>query len=1375
MLPDMYRIVKILSSLNAFNNSILLCFVFLFVITDTYRIGTFCKTKRLKQAYTCLNNFPDAICFNLKTNVMKSQKFIALVASLAVISSLYAEKNKNFVRSSEPSDSGFREVMSDCAPATAQTDLDINNVRTTIMNGGDMWWDLKRGQYEIPKGGGVTSLYAGSLWIGGIDAGNNLKVAAMTYRQGGNDFWPGPLDAFTSVNSSTCLEWDKHFTITRQEVETFRTTGIPTPNILNWPAYSASGQPLAPYYDADASGDYNPAGGDYPDYDIAGNRACNAQLKGDKTLWWVFNDMGNIHTETGGRAIGLEIQAQAFAFNTNDEINNMTFYKYKIINKSSFDVNKTYFGVWADPDLGGAGDDFVGCDVTRGLGYCYNGDLVDDGVLSGENTYGPNPPAIGIDFFEGPKADNNGLADPADSSANGIGYNDNVIDNERLGMSKFVYYTNGASAGQGDPNSAVEFYNYLSGYWMDGSHFTYGGSGHLSGGPNCDYMFPGDSDPSGFGTNLTPQPAWDEASVGNQPGDRRFLQSAGPFTLKAGSVNYVTTGVVWARATQGGNLASIALLKAADTKAQALFQSCFKILDGPTAPDLAIQELSNQLIFSLSQSGISNNINESYEEKDPYVLSGNDTLYKFEGYQVFQLKDVSVNVNDIHNVDKARLVMQCDIENSATQIINYINDPALSSWVPVEEVNGANKGIIHSFNITKDMFATGANTLVNHKQYYYMVIAYAYNPGELAANPYVSNTANRPYLSGRKNIKIYTGIPHIPSPEEMGTIQNAFYGSGPEVTRIEGQGNGGCVLDLTEASENELIASSDGRIIHPEYKGGKGPVNIKVIDPLNVPEGDFTIQFSSASANATWTIKNNSSGEVISSERSIAVMNEQILPKWGMSLSIKQVENVGTSTLESGGFIEATMSFNDPTKHWLTGLPDMEGETPANWIRSGSVRATTGTAAFDDRFKPVGTSTLFIDPQEKFENILGGTWAPYGLCAYSDPGLESTCGPALPNGSGVNILNDSLAFLSSVDIVITNDQSKWTRCPVLEMQEEPELAEGKAGKLYLRRHASVDKTGNATPGPDNNDFPDGMGWFPGYAINLETGERLNMAFGEDSWFTDENGRNMRWDPTSNIYTSNGTPVYGGKHYIYVFGHNGNQRWASTDPYLAGELKDVPRYDKGAAIYKMLKASEQGTTASFNLKRNAVFSSAMWVNIPLLAANHKLRETDARIRLRVAKPYARAYGGRWGSSTTTPSVDTAAAEINNNFPMYTFNTSGLHTIINNDVTARDALDLINVVPNPYYGYSEYEKTALENVIKITNLPVKCVVSIYTLNGSLVRKLEKDNDVTSLDWDLTNHARIPISSGMYIIHVKAEGIGERTLKWFGVLRPVDLDGY
>ncbi|MCB0395956.1 MAG: T9SS C-terminal target domain-containing protein, partial [Flavobacteriales bacterium] len=265
----------------------------------------------------------------------------------------------------------------DCDPPTAQTDLDVNNVRTRLMNGGDMWWDLNVERYEIPKNSNKHSMFAGSLWIGGFDSGKQLKVAAQTYRQNGTDFWPGPLSANGSTDQATCKEWDTHFKINRSVVEQFvedynNSPGTSIPDVIaNWPAHgnTANGEDyyMAPFTDVDGNGSYDPSAGDYPGFDIDGTQGCDAGLFGDQAIWWVFNDRGNIHTETGAEPIGLEIHAQAFGFATNDEINNMTFYRYKIINRSSFRLDSTYFGQWADPDLGNRLDDYVGCDVGRGL------------------------------------------------------------------------------------------------------------------------------------------------------------------------------------------------------------------------------------------------------------------------------------------------------------------------------------------------------------------------------------------------------------------------------------------------------------------------------------------------------------------------------------------------------------------------------------------------------------------------------------------------------------------------------------------------------------------------------------------------------------------------------------------------------------------------------------------------------------------------------------------------------------------------------------------------------------------------------------------------------------------------------------------------
>ncbi len=1334
--------------------------------------------------------------FFAKTDNMKNQLKVVVAVGWFVISTATSQ--------------GQSSVMSFCAEATAQADLDINNVRATILNGGDMWWNLTDGGYHVPQGApgtsSPTSMFAGGLWIGGVDAGGMIKMAAMTYRQTGNDYWPGPLNASGTTDAMTCLAWDKIFKINKQDVKTYidwykagavgvnPTDPLAMDVIMNWPATGPAGQSIAPYYDANSNGIYDPAGGDYPDFWLgngsrpAGQTSCDAKLRGDQCLFWVINDNGNSHSETGGPSMGLEVQCQAFAFQTNDPVNDMTFYNYTLINKSSFRLDSMYFGVYVDADLGSASDDYVGCDVGLGLGYCYNGDMVDDNPPAGQIPYGANPPAIGLDFFEGPYADPNGIDDAYSSKpASYQHYGDGVVDNERLGMSKFIFWDDDGSV-TSNPQTDQDFYFRVKARWLDNTSMTYGGNGHLTG-VACDYLFPGESDPLGFGTNMVPQLPWDEAIIGNVPGDRRFVQSAGPFTLQPGGINAVTTGLVWARAHYGGNLASVTLMKGADSYAQDLFNDCFNnLLSGPDAPALSIQELQNELILSWTNPSNYNNFNENYSE-DYDLSTGADALYKFQGYVVYQLKDETVSSADLYNVDKARIVFQCDIADGTKQIVNYENDLLLQAMVPQEMVNGADLGISHSVSITEDKFAAGNPKLVNHKTYYYAIIAYGYSP--TLENPDFSIPKDYlPFISSTKFADgkfSHSAIPHIPSPESGGTNHQSGYGTGVKLKRIEGHGNGGNILDLSSESVAEILGTSS-RSLNPVYQPNRGPVNIKVIDPLLVPaDNEFEFKLYGLTSAATWKLKNLTTGVTVISDKTIALSNEQIIngqtsgslsysiPTWGISVNVAYASDPLLATAVNGGFLEATVSFSDDTKHWLTGLPDEEGETYANWIRSGV--STGGDPVFHDY---LGTNT---DPYQYFENILGKTWAPYRVCAtglsgsFTDPSATSIyakAAPAFPN----QISQNKLSNLASVDVVITNDKSLWTRCPVLEECDDHNLSVGGARKLMMRNQASVDKQGNdasdggynATEG--NLVGTTGMGWFPGYAINMETGERLNMAFGEDSWLESENGKDMRWNPTSLKYTSSGEPVFGGKHYVYIFGHNGDALYSATDTYLPNAPKDVPRYDQGKVVHDMLEVanttfilSSTGTSDSY---KREVFWDAMWVNIPLAIPGHALFESDVKIRLRVTKAYQRGY-----TTNALTTADTALSPQNVNWPMYTFNTSDIETHLNDAVTAENALELINIVPNPYYAYSAYEKRALEHLAKITNLPEKCEVYIYSLNGTLIRKFNKDDPKTSLDWDLKNQHERSVASGMYIIHIKVPGVGEKTLKWFGVLRAGDLD--
>ncbi|MGV3632535.1 MAG: T9SS type A sorting domain-containing protein, partial [Bacteroidota bacterium] len=165
----------------------------------------------------------------------------------------------------------------------------------------------------------------------------------------------------------------------------------------------------------------------------------------------------------------------------------------------------------------------------------------------------------------------------------------------------------------------------------------------------------------------------------------------------------------------------------------------------------------------------------------------------------------------------------------------------------------------------------------------------------------------------------------------------------------------------------------------------------------------------------------------------------------------------------------------------------------------------------------------------------------------------------------------------------------------------------------------------------------------------------------------------------------------------------------------------------------------------------------WVAYPMLAAEQTHLSTDVKLRVRINKEYN----------------DFVASNDNQGRPMYSWSMDGISTVTADAETLKEALDLINVVPNPYYAFSEYERTRLDTRVKITNLPDQCTVKIYNVSGKLIRTFKKDSPVTSLDWDMKNQKGIPIASGVYLIHVEVPGAGERILKFFGGVRQIDLE--
>lgn len=1256
---------------------------------------------------------------------------------------------------------------SDCDPATQSADLDVNNVRTKILNGGDMWWDLSSARYEVPKINDLNSVrkhsvFAGAIWIGGEDLGGNLRLAAMTYRQRGSDFWPGPLDEATSNTSAAqCAQWDKIFKVDGSKIiehfdnytlDGFVTT--PDPQIENWPGQKLGDREYAPYKDLNNNGYYDPENGDYPIL----KSECNGEIienaaedQPDQMLWWIYNDKGNIHSESQGEPIGIELQTTAFAFATNDEINDMTFYTTRITNRGFTELKNTYFGQWVDPDLGNYADDYVGCDVGLSLGFCYNGDDNDEGILG----YGLNPPSVGVDFFEGPTVD---------TVING------VLTKRELGMSRFVYYNNNTNPVNGGPQgSPSNYYNYLQGKWKNGADMEYGGDGIVgTDGTIAKWMFP-------FDTDSTHSVNWNERQAGNTPADRRFIQSSGPFILTPGAVQRLTVGVVWAKASFGGAEGSLTLLKEASKKAQELFNSCFDLIDGPDAPAVEVQELNQQLVFSFGNTG---DIRvEGYKDT---VINGlnQEEFYGFQGYRVFQLKDGTVSLSDLDDVSKAREVFQCDLEDDFVVLTNQEFAADVSANIPVLKVRGENKGVVHTVNVTDDLFATGSNKrLVNFQTYYYIVLSYA-----------AALSDNRPYLEGRKVVE-FSASPRNTQPRFSGSNAQSYYGDGPELVRLAGVGNGGISLDLTPETEAEIVATNFMQ--NPKYENAHGPVKVSVIDPLKVPEGEFELTMledgiSKAkdgvnAAKTTWILV-KLPNDTIYADTTLAYRNEQVILEsttgdkifdWGLAVTISQVEQPGAESIKQigNGVIGWDVIFEDPSNEWLTAMRDFDASQALqfgmyDWIRSGIQGRNVDPAQsyLDITWEDFAVSKEPLDPNQDFEKLWNGRVAPYRLVSIDSVRPDNAVTNPRPDylNQGLAVYDKTyhttsgLQNLASIDLVITKDKSKWSECLMLEMGEDAGLNVDGVEKFDLRS-GQLSWSGGT--------LPVGKTIFPGYAINLETGERLNIIVTEDSYQKSENGRDMKWNPTSRTSSVNASyPSNGGRHYIYIMGsHVGS-------PSVLYPKMSI--YDGGAEYYSKVSNLRGSSNKKDREKElTKIFQNCLYVVPTYLTPGNKMVEgvdgiplppSDFRMKIRVQKPYA------YFDKTSTE---------NDGNPKYKFNTSDIYNEISVE-NGKKAIDMINVVPNPYYALasaSGYEGSALDNQIKFTNLPEKCDISIYTLDGSLVRRIKKDDELTEVKWDLKNSARVPIASGLYIIHVDAGELGEKVMKWMGILRELDLDSF
>lgn len=586
----------------------------------------------------------------------------------------------------------------------------INNIFNYYSNNGDGSYNkyTSNGSFEFPKGTNKTAVFEDGIVWGGFHKGRtDPKVGGSVYRHGlqaGPILTPGtattdpvsadPLDAkyhvyrirpdigpktnIATVQSSLEAEAELLNRYEDNSVQSLFDSYVKDWN--EWPAKSATNLTgLAPFKDVDGNGLYD------PNVDVPG------QPGSDQTLYYVAND-NNLtlsNNLAGCPPIGLEVHRTFWGYNRQDYLGNVIFASTIIINKSGAPVDSMFMVQWSDPDLGDAGDDYVGCDQGRSLGFVYNGRPTD-------NTYGKAVPSSGYDFFQGPI-----VASPGDSAVFMLKYRQGF---KNMGMTTFDFFSQGFAA-YADPAQGVggdiEWYRLMNGLTAKGG---------------VPFIDPITKQPTKFtvsGDPVTGQ-GWLDGMAGLTPQDRRMCLVTGPFTMADGDTQeLVVANLV---GLGGDRISSVAVIKWYSDLAQFAYNSLFNIPSPPAAPKVNIASLDKEISLNWGDP----NVTPSYEAIEAHSSGG----YTFEGYNVYQMPENGFTKTT------AKLLATYDVVNAITTVFDDVYDDA-SGYILKKPVQfGTDSGIKRVFQTKTDVI--GSKALVNGTTYYFAVTSYAVNTDPIA-------------------------------------------------------------------------------------------------------------------------------------------------------------------------------------------------------------------------------------------------------------------------------------------------------------------------------------------------------------------------------------------------------------------------------------------------------------------------------------------------------------------------------------------------------------------------------------------------------------------------------------------------------------------
>lgn len=1069
----------------------------------------------------------------------------------------------------------------------------------------------------------------------------------------------------------------------------------------------------APYYDLNNNGVYEPELGETPGIASA-----------DQVVWFVVTDANQTTTRDlyGTDPIGIEIQMTLWAYNQPAAgLGQIVFKQIRIINKGDGDLLDAYISLWSDPDLGNSTDDLVGVDVDKSLMYVYNGAVTDDEYTS----FGLAPPAVGYDFFAGPIVESPGDVAIFDLKER-AGY-------RNLPASSFGHFSAGGVYSDpgpyGEVEGAREYYNLMRGFapiddlenptpWLDHN--------------NNPTVFPYSGDPVAGTGHLDSGPA-----------DRRMLINSGPFVLAEGDTQDIVVAVVGGLGDN--NLSSITAMKNTDLIAQKLFDDLFRsVPSAPATPLVNVVPMEDQIILDWGSA-----LSTVYTTENTVVAD-----YAFQGYNIYQLPSPTASK------DQATRIATYDLIDGVQTIYGNVFVAMYGETVNIPVQFGLDSGVKRTFLIDKDHLTGGP--LYTGSTYYFAVTAYNYN----AAPALIEDQALESPL-----IPILVTLTPAPLDTEYGTE----YGQTIETVHTEGPSDGSLtatVVDPTKLTGDDYevffatekyYRDVDGIWKNTNAAGKEGlakildcggsMITVAALASAEVGTYDLTFSFD-MHCGSNWV-----DGILLDFPDNVVINSWSPVGdcSYGADQNCVNLDGTldpATNSILWGDDARSIFGAIEGNQTWVVNIEPAEfpinvGYTVYDDKYDGTLVDAVGTATatelgFDYKtiegwyVRNVNTNQI-VTPHSTLQgsyatdNIVGGVFIPaHEAGANSAPiadGIQVLVrGPEL----GIKAISETDADDVVLDANVgVYPPSLGTTGYILSHRDHAGLGAGRTHDRFdfwdmddviidFSETSLCFSYSGATTMTETVSGDQSMAPFSMYRKKFPSGEMMRLFTGW--WDTDGDGV---WGSTDPYWTDYGRPSY---EAMYA--------WQGYD--AAGN--EIPYDPANDAAYIADGGLPNDTGQAFG-------SNPGFFNYPFVTATMMVLYLDGS-----TPP--------WGNKIwlVTNKANTAADK-------FTF-TAPANIV--SETLAKDAVKNVNVFPNPYYANNSQELNRFDNFVTFTHLPQKAKIKIFSLDGKIVRELDKNTDSQYLQWDLRNHTNLPVASGIYFAHIDMDiddqNLGSKVLKLF-----------